>query len=60
MSLAIIVNIGGSEVLIVVVWLALLAALVWALLTLKRIRDAQILLGSKLTSIEELLRRSSS
>jgi hypothetical protein len=59
MSLAIIVNIGGSELLIVVVWLALIVAFVWAVLTLKRIRDTQVLLGNRLSSIEELLRRSS-
>jgi hypothetical protein len=59
MSLALFGTVGGSELLIAVVWLAPIVALVWALLTVKRIRDAQVLLGTKLSSVEELLRRSS-
>ena len=60
MSLALFGSIGNVELLILVVWLAPIVAFVWALLTLKRIRDAQVLLGNRLSSIEELLRRSSS
>ena len=56
-------GIGLPELVVVLIisaiWLIPIAAGLWALVTLRRIRDAQDAMGVRLEAIERMLERSS-